>query len=57
MALRARSIRDFQVLCPMNWGGVGARSFNIELQAALNSAGECKVERFGWTFPPEGHAD
>ena len=43
-------IRDIQVLCPMNRGGVGARSLNIELQAALNPAGECKVERFGWTF-------
>ena len=28
-------IRDIQVLCPMNRGGVGARSLNIELQAAL----------------------
>ena len=46
------SIRDIQVLCPMNRGGVGARSLNIELQAALNSAGERKVERFGWTFAP-----
>jgi len=45
-------IRDVQVLCPMNRGGVGARSLNIELQAALNPAGECKVERFGWTFTP-----
>jgi exodeoxyribonuclease V alpha subunit len=43
-------IRDIQVLCPMNRGGVGARSLNIELQAALNPAGERKVERFGWTF-------
>jgi exodeoxyribonuclease V alpha subunit len=25
-------IRDVQVLCPMNRGGVGARSLNIELQ-------------------------
>jgi exodeoxyribonuclease V alpha subunit len=41
------SIRDVQVLCPMNRGGVGARSLNIELQAALNPAGERKVERFG----------
>ncbi len=32
--------------------GVGARSLNIELQAALNPAGERKVERFGWTFAP-----
>jgi exodeoxyribonuclease V alpha subunit len=46
------SIRDVQVLCPMNRGGAGARSLNIELQAALNPAGERKVERFGWTFAP-----
>jgi exodeoxyribonuclease V alpha subunit len=45
-------IRDIQVLCPMNRGGVGARSLNIELQAALNPPGERKVERFGWTFAP-----
>ncbi|BBF92139.1 SF1B family DNA helicase RecD2 [Blastochloris tepida] len=45
-------IRDVQVLCPMNRGGIGARSLNIELQAALNPAGENKVERFGWTFAP-----
>ena len=46
------SIRDIQVLCPMNRGGVGARSLNIELQAALNPADDRKVERFGWTFAP-----
>ena len=46
------SIRDIQVLCPMNRGGVGARSLNIELQTALNPAGDSKVERFGWTFAP-----
>jgi exodeoxyribonuclease V alpha subunit len=45
-------IRDVQVLCPMNRGGVGARSLNIELQAALNPSGDTKVERFGWTFAP-----
>ena len=45
-------IREIQVLCPMNRGGVGARSLNIELQAALNPAGERKVDRFGWTFAP-----
>jgi exodeoxyribonuclease V alpha subunit len=45
-------IRDIQVLCPMNRGGVGARSLNIELQAALNPAGDRKVERFGWIFAP-----
>ena len=43
-------IRDIQVLCPMNRGGVGARSLNIELQSALNPADNNKVERFGWTF-------
>src|SRR5262249_12055163 len=43
-------IRDVQVLCPMNRGGVGARSLNIELQSTMNPAGERKVERFGWTF-------
>ena len=45
-------IRDIQVLCPMNRGGVGARSLNVELQAALNPAGDQKIERFGWTFAP-----
>jgi exodeoxyribonuclease V alpha subunit len=45
-------IRDIQVLCPMNRGGVGARSLNIELQSAINPAGDRKVERFGWTFAP-----
>jgi hypothetical protein len=45
-------IHDIQVLCPMNRGSVGARSLNIELQAALNPAGDRKVERFGWTFAP-----
>ena len=46
------AVRDIQVLCPMNRGAVGARSLNMELQAALNPAGERKVERFGWTFAP-----
>ena len=45
-------VRDIQVLCPMNRGGGGARSLNVELQAALNPAGDRKVERFGWTFSP-----
>jgi len=45
-------VRDTRVLCPMNRGGVGARSLNTELQAALNPAGERKVERFGWIFAP-----
>jgi exodeoxyribonuclease V alpha subunit len=45
-------IREIQVLCPMNRGGVGARSLNVELQAALNPSGDIKVERFGWIFAP-----
>ena len=46
------AVRDIQVLCPMNRGGAGARSLNVELQAALNPAGERKVGHFGWTFAP-----
>ena len=45
-------VRDVQVLCPMNRGGLGARSLNIALQAALNPPGALRVERFGWTFCP-----
>ena len=45
-------IRDVQVLCPMNRGGVGARALNLALQAALNPPGEVTVERFGWTYGP-----
>jgi exodeoxyribonuclease V alpha subunit len=45
-------IRDIQVLCPMNRGGLGARSLNIELQNALNPPGEVRIDRFGWTFCP-----
>jgi exodeoxyribonuclease V alpha subunit len=45
-------VRDIQVLCPMNRGGLGARSLNIELQNALNPPGEIRVERFGWTYCP-----
>jgi exodeoxyribonuclease V alpha subunit len=45
-------IRDIQVLCPMNRGGLGARSLNIELQKVLNPPGEVRIERFGWIFGP-----
>jgi exodeoxyribonuclease V alpha subunit len=45
-------VRDIQALCPMNRGGLGARSLNIELQNALNPPGEVRIERFGWTFCP-----
>ena len=45
-------VRDIQVLCPMNRGGLGARSLNIELQKELNHPGEIRIDRFGWTFCP-----
>jgi exodeoxyribonuclease V alpha subunit len=45
-------IRDVQVLCPMNRGGVGAHNLNLSLQAALNPgrAGQPTVERFGFAY-------
>ncbi len=44
-------ITDIQVLCPMNRGGLGARSMNVELQKALNPANDdIFVERFGFTY-------
>ncbi|MGO9546469.1 MAG: ATP-dependent RecD-like DNA helicase [Rhodomicrobium sp.] len=46
-------IRDIQVLCPMNRGGIGARSLNIELQQALNPPGADKIEKFGSAFAPK----
>jgi exodeoxyribonuclease V alpha subunit len=45
-------VRDVQVLCPMNRGGLGARALNLALQQALNPPGEKRVDRFGWTFCP-----
>ena len=51
-AFKLDPIRDVQVLCPMNRGGIGARSLNIELQKVLNPPGEVRVERFGSTFGP-----
>jgi exodeoxyribonuclease V alpha subunit len=51
-------VRDVQVLCPMNRGGLGARSLNLELQRLLNPPGDGSaarshgIERFGWTFAP-----
>jgi exodeoxyribonuclease V alpha subunit len=43
-------VRDVQVLCPMNRGGLGARSLNVDLQGALNPDGAPTVERFGSKF-------
>jgi exodeoxyribonuclease V alpha subunit len=46
------AIRDVQVLCPMNRGGAGARSLNLDLQTALNPQRQDQpvVERFGFTY-------
>ncbi|EIJ42081.1 helicase, putative, RecD/TraA family [Beggiatoa alba B18LD] len=46
-------IRDIQVLTPMQRGGLGARSLNIELQQRLNPTNTPRIERFGWTFAPQ----
>jgi hypothetical protein len=55
LVLRQEPARGAQAHCRadrLHLRRVGARSLNIELQAALNPAGERKVERFGWTFAP-----
>ena len=46
------TIRDIQVLCPMNRGSIGVRELNTVLQGALNPVrpGEPAAERFGWRF-------
>lgn len=45
-------IDDVQVLTPMNRGGLGARSLNVELQQRLNPDAQPRVTRFGWTYAP-----
>ena len=45
-------VRDIQVLTPMNRGGLGVRSLNVELQQWLNPDGEPRITRFGTTFAP-----
>ena len=45
-------IADVQVLTPMNRGGLGARSLNVELQQRLNPSAEPRITRFGWTYAP-----
>jgi len=45
-------VNDVQILTPMNRGGLGARSLNIELQARLNGHSEPKITRFGNTYAP-----
>ncbi len=46
------AVKDVQVLTPMNRGGLGTRSLNIELQKRLNKSNGPHVTRFGWSFAP-----
>lgn len=43
-------LTEVQVLTPMNKGGLGARSLNIELQKQLNTTQGNQISRFGTTF-------
>ncbi len=43
-------ITDTQVLCPMQRGGCGARSLNIELQKALNPNHTQAIEKYGQLY-------
>lgn len=45
-------IDDIQVLTPMNRGGLGARTLNVELQAKLNGNSEPKITKYGTTYAP-----
>ncbi|MRR34299.1 ATP-dependent RecD-like DNA helicase [bacterium] len=45
-------VRDIQVLTPMNRGGLGVRSLNVEMQQRLNPGAEPAVTRFGTRFAP-----
>jgi exodeoxyribonuclease V alpha subunit len=45
-------VNDIQILTPMNRGGLGARSLNIELQARLNGESEPKISKYGSTYAP-----
>jgi exodeoxyribonuclease V alpha subunit len=43
-------VRDVQVLCPMNRGGLGAQALNQALQRLLNPHGAPVIERYGQRF-------
>ncbi|MGZ9128973.1 MAG: SF1B family DNA helicase RecD2, partial [Candidatus Binatia bacterium] len=45
-------VNDIQILTPMNRGGLGARSLNVELQARLNGDSEPKITKYGSTYAP-----
>lgn len=43
-------VNDIQLLCPMQRGGVGARSMNIELQRTLNPNCNSGISKYGQIF-------
>lgn len=43
-------LRDIQVLTPMNKGGLGTRSLNVELQQRINTLDGPFIERFGTRY-------
>ncbi len=45
-------VDDVQVLTPMNRGGLGARSLNVDLQNRLNPDATPRIARFGWIYAP-----
>lgn len=48
------AVRDVQMLCPMNRGGLGARALNVELQKALNpSANDVLSNALALPIAPE----
>ncbi len=49
-AMQLNPITDIQILSPMNRGGLGVKSLNIELQKLLNPNPPASITKFGWTF-------
>jgi exodeoxyribonuclease V alpha subunit len=46
------SVRDVQVLCPMNRGRLGTHRLNGELQQIFNPPGPESLHRAGWIYGP-----
>ncbi len=44
------SVKDIQVLCPLQRGGMGARLFNVELQKTLNPDWQTGIEKYGQQY-------
>lgn len=43
-------INDIQILTPMNKGGLGVKSLNVEIQKVLNPSPRSYVMKYGWSF-------